>query len=170
MGYYLINIHFFSTETPDDEKHKPLKRGRGSQKKTKVLVMAESVPQETSDKKHSKSRSVNHIKMIVIEDLLADTITPIVEENVSSSSTIDSDNSTSYVDLKDVVEEHRPKVIPKKEIGKALPWVHIAISNAKRLLLNTYHDIKPEYLQSYLNEFCYKFNRRYFEKISSTGC
>lgn len=25
-----------------------------------------------------------------------------------------------------------------------------------------YHDIKPEYLQNYLNEFCYKFNRRYF--------
>lgn len=161
-GVIELDEGFFSTEIPDDEKHKPLKRGRGSQKKTKVLVMAESVPQETNDKKHSNSRSVNHIKMIVIEDLLADTITPIVKENISSSSTIDSDNSTSYVDLKDIVEEHRPKVIPKKEIGKALPWVHIAISNAKRLLLNTYHDIKPEYLQSYLNEFCYKFNRRYF--------
>ncbi|MDR0754790.1 MAG: IS1595 family transposase, partial [Prevotellaceae bacterium] len=23
-------------------------------------------------------------------------------------------------------------------------------------------DIKPEYLQNYLHEFCYKFNRRYF--------
>lgn len=43
-----------------------------------------------------------------------------------------------------------------------LPWVHIAISNAKRMLLNVFHDIKPEYLQSYLNGFCYKFNRRYF--------
>jgi len=25
-----------------------------------------------------------------------------------------------------------------------------------------YHGIKPESLQEYLNEFCYKFNRRYF--------
>ena len=25
-----------------------------------------------------------------------------------------------------------------------------------------FHDISPEYLQSYLNEFCYKFNHRYF--------
>jgi hypothetical protein len=25
-----------------------------------------------------------------------------------------------------------------------------------------FHDIRPEYLQNYLNEFCYKFNRRYF--------
>ena len=26
-------------------------------------------------------------------------------------------------------------------------------------LLDTYHDIKAEFLQLYLNEFCYKFNR-----------
>lgn len=25
-----------------------------------------------------------------------------------------------------------------------------------------YHGIKDEFLQEYLNEFCYKFNRRYF--------
>jgi hypothetical protein len=30
------------------------------------------------------------------------------------------------------------------------------------MLLDIFHDIKPEYLQNYLNEFCYKFNRRYF--------
>ena len=42
------------------------------------------------------------------------------------------------------------------------PWVHIAIANAKLLLLDVYHDIRPEYLQNYLNEFCWKFNRRNF--------
>ncbi len=79
-GVIELDEGFFSTETPNEEKNKPLKRGRSSQKKTKVLVMAESLPQEKSDKKYSKTRSVNHIKMIVIEDLLADTITPIVEK------------------------------------------------------------------------------------------
>ena len=51
----------------------------------------------------------------------------------------------------------------KKKVGKILPWVHIAISNAKRNILDTYHDIKAEFLQLYLNEFYYKFNRRYLE-------
>ena len=100
--------------------------------------------------------------MIVINDLISNTITPIVKKNVSEESIIDSDVSTSYVKLKDIVKEHRSQVIPKKEIGKMLPWVHIAISNAKRMLLDIYHDIKQEYLQNYLNEFCCKFNRRYF--------
>jgi Zn ribbon nucleic-acid-binding protein len=104
----------------------------------------------------------SQFKMIVINDLKSETITSLAENNVTKESTIDSDDSTSYVKLKDIVKEHRPQVIPKQEIGKVLPWVHIAISNAKRMLLDIYHDIKPEYLQNYLNEFCYKFNRRYF--------
>ena len=41
----------------------------------------------------------------------------------------------------------------------------IAISNAKRLLLDIYHDIRPEYLQNYLNEFCWKFNRCIFGDV-----
>jgi len=35
------------------------------------------------------------------------------------------------------------------------------ISNAKRNLLGINHQIKDDYLQNYLNEFCYKTNRRY---------
>jgi hypothetical protein len=77
--------------------------------------------------------------MIVIPNLKADTITPLVEENISCESVIDSDNSTSYVKLKDVVREHNPRVIAKEEAGKILPWVHIAIGNAKRQFLNIYH-------------------------------
>ena len=71
-------------------------------------------------------------------------------------------------------KEHHSQVIPKEQIGKVLPWVHIAISNAKRTILDIFHDVKPEYLQSYLNEFCYKFNRRYsretlFESMLTTA-
>jgi hypothetical protein len=36
-------MFFFTTDTEESGKDKPLKRGRGSQRKTKVLVMAESV-------------------------------------------------------------------------------------------------------------------------------
>jgi hypothetical protein len=60
------------------------------------------------------------------------------------------------------VATHIPKVIPKEDVGKVLPWVHVAISNAKRLLLDVYHDICPKYIQNYLSEYCWKFNRRYF--------
>ena len=92
----------------------------------------------------------------------ANTITPIVESKIARNTVIDSDNSNSYINLKDVGMEHMPEIIEKDKVNEMLPWVHIAISNAKRLLLDIYHDIDPQYLQSYLNEFCYKYNRRYF--------
>ena len=154
---------FFSTEMEENEKDKPLKRGRGSQKKSKVLVMAESLPLEDGDiTKDGKPRKVGYIKMFVIDDLKAETIDSKVIEHIDKDTVIDSDNSTSYTNFKTLVKEHRLKVIPKKELAKMLPWVHITISNAKRMLLDIFHDIKPAYLQNYLNEFCYKFNRRYF--------
>lgn len=94
---------------------------------------------------------------------------PCIERNAFAASRALSHNTyallsdgTSYVKLKDAVDKHKSQVIPKEKIGSVLPWVHIAISNAKRLLLYIHHDIKPEHLQNYLNEFCYNFNRRYF--------
>jgi hypothetical protein len=163
-GVIELDEGFFSTEPPEESKNEPLKRGRGSQKKSKVLVMAESVPleQEEGIKTKGKARKVNHIKMIVIADLKSKTIDNQVILNIDKDAEIDSDDSTSYTNLHKLIAQHRPKVIPKELIGNALPWVHIAISNAKRVLLDVFHDIKSEYLQNYLNEFCYKFNRRYF--------
>jgi hypothetical protein len=50
--------------------------------------------------------------MLVIDNLKANTITDLVTTNVSGSTIIDSDNSTSYVHLKDMVDLHSPVVIP----------------------------------------------------------
>ncbi len=53
-GIIELNEGFFSTVIPEDQG-KPLKRGRGSQKKSKVLVMAESEPVEKKVTKRGKS-------------------------------------------------------------------------------------------------------------------
>ena len=65
----------------------------------------------------------------------SDTITTLVKEHVSNDSIIDFDDSTFYIKLKNIVKEHHSQIIPKTEIGKILPWVHIAISNVKRMML-----------------------------------
>ncbi|KAA6342869.1 hypothetical protein EZS27_009420 [termite gut metagenome] len=50
-GILELDEGFFSTEMNEEDKRKPLKRGRGSQKKSKVLVMAESAPVEKENQK-----------------------------------------------------------------------------------------------------------------------
>ena len=159
-GRIELDEGYFSTETPQQEKDKPLKRGLGSQKKSKVLVMAESEFVEFP-KKGKKPRRVGYLKMKVIENLKKETVSEQVKKLAANTTQIDTDGSSSYVDLKNFVPKHHSRVIPKEKVGEVLPWVHIAISNAKRQLINTYHNIKPEFLQKYLDEFCYKFNRRY---------
>lgn len=164
FGTVELDEGFFTTTVEEDKKEEKKKRGRGSQGKTAVLVMAESQTNDNpqASKKYSTSKSVGHIKMIVIPNLKAETETNVVKGNVDKASELITDASTSYVKLKTTVAKHSPQVILPEDVGKTLPWVHVAISNAKRLILNTYHSVSPEFLQGYLDEFCYKFNRRYF--------
>ena len=154
---------FITTLIPDNQKDEPLKRGAGSQKKSKVVVMTESAFVE-APKKNKKPKRVNHIKMRIVNDMKADTVTGIVKEQVDSQAVITSDDSTSYKNLKQVVKSHDAQVVKTEDLPKIFPWVHIAIGNVKRLLLDTHYQLKKEYLQYYLNEFCYKFNWRYFGK------
>ena len=170
---------FFTTETPDSGKCSPLKRGHGSQRKKAVLVMAESsVPTDMPAKKYSTCKKVGHIKMMVISDLKAATEEDRVKRSVDAKAEATTDAADSYSTLvrNGVVAGHETYVMKDKVmVGRVLPWVHISISNAKRSILDTYHDIKADFLQLYLNEFCYKFNWRYFgfhlfERLELCAC
>ena len=91
--------------------------------------MTESEHIEGSKKNIKKA--VNHIKMIVIPNLKARTIDVEVTENIDKNASLTTDDSTSYVNFKDLVTEHNAQVIKPKDISKVLPWVRIMISNAK---------------------------------------
>jgi len=151
---------YFSTETSERAKQN-LKRGRGSQKQTNVAVMAESTPLEDIETGKT-SKHVRYFKMKVLESHLSNSIDKVVKENFDEKCIVFSDKSTSYVNIADYVEVHVTEKSTRETTVKSLPWVHIAISNAKRTLLGIYHKIKGKYLQLYLDEFCYKLNRRYY--------
>ena len=140
-----------------------LKRGRGSQRQKQVAVMAESIPLENIDT-GVKTRQCRYFKMKVVDNHQADTINPVVDGSLSEKSIAFSDKSTSYIDIAKYVETYITEKSDQKTTRTTLQWVHIAISNAKRTLLGIFHKIKGKYLQNYLNEFCYKLNRRYFGK------
>jgi transposase-like protein/DNA-directed RNA polymerase subunit RPC12/RpoP len=138
-----------------------LKRGRGSKRQINVAVMAESTPLENI-RTGEKSSQCRYFKMKVLYDHKADTINDVIKENFEEKSIVFSDKSTSYVNISDYVEIHMTEKSDNNVTKTTLKWVHIAISNAKRTLLGVFHKIKGKYLQLYLNEFCYKLNRRYF--------
>jgi hypothetical protein len=146
-----------------------MKRGKGSQKKTKVLVMAsyKNAPKKNqNDRKYAATTIPKYIKMSVVDDLRAETINSEASQAVDHKATVVTDGYKSYKDLPKIIAKHQEYNLQHFDSAKVLPWVHKAITNSKNLLKAIHHCVWPEYLQNYLDEFCYKVNRRYFgEKV-----
>jgi len=142
-------------------KNTKLKQGRGSQRQANVAVMAESTPLENLQTGKTSSHC-RYFKMKVLETHIKENANEIVAKYINEKAIIFSDKSTSYVDFSTLVDGHLTTKSDKETTKTTLKWVHIAISNAKRNLLGVYHMIKLKYLQAYLDEFCYKLNRRFF--------
>jgi transposase-like protein len=51
---------------------------------------------------------------------------------------------------------------------KLFPWVHITLSNLKRFLLGTHHQVEGKHLSRYVAEFNYRLNRRSMEQDMMT--
>lgn len=145
------------------------KRGRGSERQAKVLVMVESEPSIKAPKKGKPDRKVGYLKMVVMEDLKSESINKEVKKAVNENAEIISDGYKGYAKLKDLICKHTVVIeANKKKSAIVFPWVNRTISNAKKVLLGIHHNcINQQYMQNYLDEFCYKFNRRYFgDKLS----
>ncbi len=83
---------------------------------------------------------------------------------------VKSDGHVSYKFLKEKYQHCPHKMYDKKDNDKHLPKVHIVITNLKNWLRGTYNSMPNKHAQLYLNEFCFRFNRRWnieniFEKI-----
>jgi len=128
------------------------KRGRDI-KKTKVLV-------ELSLNRHGHPQ---YVKMEIIPDVKGNTTVDFANCNIMERSTINSDKCRSYKALVKHVYKHQAKEFNVKLNLGFLKWIHTIISNAKAFLGGTFHGLGPKYLQSYLNEFRYRFNRRKFK-------
>lgn len=72
-GFIELDDGFFSVLVDGSDRGKPLKRGRGSQRKVKALVMAESLPADEKGNKGGKGRSrkVGYLKMMDVDSLAA---------------------------------------------------------------------------------------------------
>src|SRR3546814_7150603 len=61
---------------------------------------------------------------------------------------------------------HDPHVV--KNIAAHIPmqWIHRVFSLMKRWGLGTYHGLRLKHIDTYLNEYVFRFNRRQHRKVS----
>lgn len=88
-----------------------------------------------------------------------------VNDNVAPETTVRTDEAKCYHSLRGFDYKHEPLKVsgdPEK-IDAHLPMIHLVFSNLKTWILGTHHGrIERRHLQAYLNEYTYRFNRRFY--------
>ena len=84
-----------------------------------------------------------------------------INKTVVAGSIVKTDGSPSFKFLKNNYQHLPYKMYDKKDNNIHLPKVHIVFGNLKMWLRGTYNQMPYKHAQRYLNEFCFRFNRRW---------
>ncbi|MBU0952153.1 MAG: IS1595 family transposase [bacterium] len=124
------------------------KKGRGSEGKILVVIAAQI-----------DGKRIGRIRFKRIPDASGDSLIPAIKETIEPGSTVITDGWKGYSKLETFGYTHK---ITKKEgfVGKnLLPKCNTVAALLKRGLLGT-HQGRVQYLDYYLDEFTFRFNRR----------
>ena len=105
-----------------------------------------------------KGRGPGRVRLARIDDFSATSLHRFIDANVAASATARMDGWPAYPGMP--AEYHEPHVIGPMAAHLVLPWVHRVFSNLKTWALGVYHGLRDKHLQSYLDEFVFRFNRR----------
>lgn len=132
------------------------KRGRGCTGKTIVAAAVER-----------KGEKLGRIRLKVIPNCSSDSLLTFINDNVEAGSTVCTDGWKGYYGLDEKIYSHS-QVFQNKSSDKdsVLPGVHLIASLVKRMIIGTHQGrFDPHYLQNYLDEYVFRFNRRNSKSI-----
>jgi transposase-like protein len=143
-------------------------RGKGRGVTDKVLVAcAVEVRQRkpgTKLDKRKAGRYAGRVRLTIVADRGANSLCGFVESAITPGTQIITDDWSGYASLGQrgyahlaVAERGDPRVA-----DVFLPIVHLVFSNLKSWLNGTHHGVSHHHLQAYLNEFTFRFNRRFY--------
>jgi hypothetical protein len=149
------------TEIACRSKHDPLTGGGGRSHQGKMLVVGAVEVEDggpTGQARGLKAPGPGRIRLAEVPDYSADSLHPFLIQNLAVGATAKTDGWSAYPGAPGV--SHDPHVIGRMAAHVVLPWVHRIFSNLKAWALGVYHGLRRRHLQSYLDEFVFRFNRR----------
>lgn len=146
-GYVEIDEMFIGAPTEGK------KRGRGTEK-TPVLVAVSFMRGKEGEE------YMGFAKMRAMKTIDAPTVQRFAKDVVEPGTHIRSDGLSVYPALETCGFVHDPHVVGQRKAHLVLPHVHTYVSNLRAFVLGTHHGLGEVHLQQYLDEFCYRFNRR----------
>lgn len=156
------NKHKLKGEIEIDEaffKLEPIPSKNSRDHLVNVLVMAES--KEVPDSKLKIHRVFGHLKMKVVRSLSASELKYTAMKYIDENATLRGDGTSNHNYMRSVFQEVTGEILKNQsDLMRVLPWAHICIGHSKNQIRDIYHDVTREYLQLYLDEFCWKKNHR----------
>jgi transposase-like protein len=144
-GFVEMDDAYFGAPCPETD-------GRGTNKAKVAIALS------TDENGHPE-----YVKLKLIKSVSNSEIKSVVAECIKKGSTILTDGHIAYKQLKkDYI--HKFQNYYSSKDPEFLKWLHIIIGNAKTYILGTYHGLEGKFIQAYLDEFCYRFNRRFHPK------
>ena len=132
----------------------------------KVLVAAAVEVRDLKKARRNGERKLyaGRLRLVQIPDRGQIALETFVKESVVLGSTIFTDGWGGYDNLTELGYNHHPTVIngDHKKTDLVLPMVHLVFSNLKTWIRGTHHGVSSKHLSSYLNEFTFRFNRRFY--------
>lgn len=128
------------------------KRGRGTTKSIVAIAIEVLEP-----------KGFGRIRMRHIPDASGASLLPFVSDVTAPGSVIHTDGWSGYSGLSKYTLTHNVTVLSASsdQAHVSMPGVHRVASLLKRWILGTHQgSVVPEHLQSYLEEFTFRFNRR----------
>jgi len=146
--------------------------GRGAKTKSLVVCGVEIIRYAVPDPKHLddphariEMMRAGRVRMSIIPDASAETLVPWCKLNIEPGARVITDGGPGYNELEALGYAHRRilQSVKGKKTGAYLPMIHLIVSNLKRWLMGTHKGAGlPHHLPAYLNEFTFRFNRRYW--------
>lgn len=126
--------------------------GRGTGNK---IMIAAAIELQDSGK-------LGRVRLGVIANASKESLVGFIKDTIEAGSTVTTDGWSSYASLPKEGYIHEVYVQKKaKSEEERLPHVHLIISLLKRWLLGTHQGaISEKHMQSYLDEYVFRFNRR----------
>ncbi len=135
--------------------------------KLRKVERIDTIDDYRNDKRKAKrgGRYAGRLRLAVIPDKTAKICQGFISQNVDTlTETVVTDGSQSYAGLARLGYQHL--ACPERgEPGVSedyLPIIHLVFSNLKTWINGTHHGVSHDHLQAYLNEFVFRFNRRFY--------
>lgn len=142
-------------------------KGRGNTDAPLVIAAVE-VRYRQSEKKGRRAKYAGRLRLRHIVSRSREECEDFVRDNIAKGSTVRTDGHLGYDHLPRLGYDHDSMVLDgdHDRIEQHLPLIHVVFSNLKTWLRGTHHGVSAQHLQAYLNEYVFRFNRRFYPMTS----